>query len=118
MAGVYGEIDSRAGFHRVLREATDIVRQRAAQAPNDPVMRRVAPQLDAMKRWTDGGREPTEDERRSIDVGLVSARELDGAEGEMKDLSDKLDVLNNYFEAWPTDAEASSATDDDFFDAD
>jgi hypothetical protein len=118
MAGVYGEIDSRTGFHRVLREATDIVRRSLAQRPDNEVMRRTERQLDAMKRWTDAGREPSAGERRDIDVGLIAARELSDATGETGDLARKLFALNNYFEDWPTDAEAATATDDDFFDAD
>jgi hypothetical protein len=118
MAGVYGEIDSRAGFHRVLRGAIDIARRLLAQQPGSPAMQSVEKQLDAMKRWTDGGRDPTPSERRSIDVGLIAARELSGDAGEAGDLRRKLFALNNYFEDWPTDAEAASATDDDFFDDD
>ncbi|MGA9485093.1 MAG: hypothetical protein WBV48_24450, partial [Candidatus Acidiferrales bacterium] len=64
------------------------------------------------------GRTPTEGERRSIDVGLVAAREFDGAKGELNNLAEKLFSLNNYFEDWPTDEEAASATDEDFFEDD
>jgi hypothetical protein len=118
MAGVYGEIDSRAGFHRVLREATEIAQRVLAPHPENAVMARIGRELEAMKRWTDNGREPTESERKSIDVGLIAVRELSGATDDVGDLADKLSSLNNYFEDWPTDAEAASATDDEFFDAD
>ena len=33
-------------------------------------------------------------------------------------LARKLFALNNYFEAWPTDEEAATARDDDFFEED
>jgi hypothetical protein len=118
MAGVYGEIGSRAEYHRVLREATEIARRILAQSPNDGTMKRIHKQLDAMKRWTDNGREPSSSERRNIDVGLLAARELSEATGEGAELAQKLCALNNYFEDWPTDDEAASATDDDFFDED
>ena len=52
------------------------------------------------------------------DVVVVAARELYDATGELCDLAQKLCALNNYFEDWPTDAEAASATDDDFVDED
>jgi hypothetical protein len=113
MAGVYGEINSRKDFDRVLQQATALVRKILAHGPN-PVMQRIAKQLDAMKRWSDGGRKPTDNERRNIDVGLVAAREFDGETGEIGELATKLFSLNNYFEDWPTDAEAASATDEDF----
>ena len=116
MAGVYGEISSRADYQRILREATDIARRILSQSPNDKPMLRIQKQLEAMKRWTENGRKPSDGERRNIDVGLVAARELSEATGEAADLAQKLSALNNYFEDWPTDEEAASATDEDFFD--
>jgi hypothetical protein len=116
MAGVYGEIDSRADYHRVLREAADIARRILAQSPGYSVMQRIDKELDAMNRWTEGGRDPSASERTSIDVGLIAVRELEGATGEAAELADKLSPLNNYFEDWPTDEQAANATDDDFFD--
>jgi hypothetical protein len=118
MAGVYGEINSKSDYQRVLREASSIVIRVLEGTPNDGTMQGVRKQLEAMKRWTDGGRKPSEIERRNIDIGLVAARELSDATGELSDLAQKLCALNNYFEDWPTDAEAASATDDDFFDED
>ncbi len=116
MAGVYGEIDSRVGYDRVLREATDLVRGILVHTPNNPIMQHINKELEAMRRWTEDGREPSHSERSSIDVGLVAVRELSEATGEVADLADKLSSLNNYFEDWPTDEKAASATDDDFFD--
>ncbi|MFZ0414352.1 MAG: hypothetical protein WAM15_05865, partial [Candidatus Acidiferrales bacterium] len=67
MAGVYGEINSRNDFHRVLREATDIVQRILAHAPENPIIQRIGKQLGAMRRWTDNERVPSEGERRNID---------------------------------------------------
>jgi hypothetical protein len=117
MACVHGEINSRADFHRVLGEATDVVRGFLAQSPNDDVMLRIQTETEAMKDWTTGGCEPTQDERSSIDIGLVAVRELDGAPGVGQDFLEKLHIMNSYIEDWPTDEEAASATDDDFFNA-
>lgn len=116
MAGVYGEIDSKIGFQRVLGEATNIVKRILPRNPDDATILRIHKQLDAITRWTHNGRKPTDSERSSIDVGLVAARELSGATGEVGELAKKLYALNNYFEDWPTDDEAANATDDDFFD--
>ena len=118
MAGVYGEINSRVDFHRVVHEATIIARGILTRAPQDATMQRILKQLDAMARWSANSRTPTDGERRSVDVGLIAAREFDGAKGELNDLAEKLFSLNNYFEDWPTDEEAASATDDDFFEDD
>ncbi len=118
MAGEYGEINSRADYHRVLREATTIVAGILTRTPPNAIMQGIKKQLDAMKRWTDNGRAASEIERRNIDVGLIAARELSDSTGEVADLAQKLFALNNYFEDWPTDAEAASATDEDFFEDD
>ena len=118
MAGVYGEINSRVDFNRVLHDASIIARGILTRTPQDATMLRILKQLDAMGRWNSNGRTPTEGERRSVDVGLIAAREFDGAKGELNDLAEKLFSLNNYFEDWPTDEEAASATDDDFFEDD
>ena len=115
MAGVYGDINSGVDFHRVLHEASIIARGILTRTPQDATMQRILKQLDAMARWSTNSRIPTEGERRSIDVGLIAAREFDGAKGELNDLAEKLFALNNYFEDWPADEAAASATDEDFF---
>jgi hypothetical protein len=43
-----------------------------------------------MKKWTENGREPSKNERKSIDVGLIAAREFENAKGELAVLVDKL----------------------------
>ena len=75
MAGAYGEINSRVDFQRVLREATDFVRRVLARTPDNPIMKQILKELDAMKRWSENGRTPTEGERKRIIVALIS-REL------------------------------------------
>ncbi|MGB8541944.1 MAG: hypothetical protein WCD49_09955 [Candidatus Acidiferrales bacterium] len=118
MAGLYGEINSKLDYQRVLRQAADIVTRILARTPANATMQGINKQLAAMKRWTDGGRKPTEIERRNIDVGLIAARELSGEAGELGELAKNLFALNNYFEDWPTDAQAASATDEDSLDED
>ncbi|MGD0674447.1 MAG: hypothetical protein ABSC94_03465 [Polyangiaceae bacterium] len=117
MAGVYGEIDSRAGFDRVLKEARAITRRMLKARPDNEVIEVIDTQLDAMERWTSGGRTPTQAERDTISIGLIAARELaDVRNAEVEALLPKLYALNNYFEDWPSDDEAKKATDEDFFD--
>lgn len=119
MAGVYGEIDSRNDFHRVLHEAQAITAGILRAQPKNDVIDTIARELDAMQNWTAANRKPTRDERKSIDVGLRAARELEpvGDTG-LEPLIQKLYALNNYFEDWPSDAQAGRATDDDYFDSD
>ena len=113
MAGVYGKIDSRADFHLVLGEATRLTESILSKSPKYAVMQVIQRQLQAMKRWTDNGREPTEKERTSVDVGLIAVRELGDSDGEPYELSEKLMELNNYFEDWPSDEDAAKGEDDD-----
>ncbi len=68
-----------------------------------------------MREWSRDGREPSHEERSRIDLGLIAVRELEGADGEEAQLAEKLSCLNNYFEDWPSDETAASASDDDFF---
>jgi hypothetical protein len=119
MAGVYGEINSRADYHRVLNEVTLFVwtLERNPHGTTHPIQR-IRKELGAMKRWTENGRVPTDAERHSIDVGLIAVREFDGATGKLAEFAQKLSALNNYFEDWPTDQAAASATDDDFWNDD
>jgi hypothetical protein len=118
MAGLYGEINSKLDYQSALREATDIVTRILARTPNNVTMQGIIKQLAAMKRWTDSGRKPTDIERRNIDVGLIAAREFSDEAGEIAELAKKLFALNNYCEDWPTDAQAASATEEDFLDED
>ena len=115
MSGVYGEINSRRDYHRVLNEALDLTQRILAKQPNYAVMQRIHTELDAIKKWTEKGREPSKSERKSVNIGLIAAREFENAKGELAVLVDKLCCLNNYFEAWPTDEKAATATDEDFF---
>lgn len=116
MGGVYGTIDSRDDFFRMLDEARDICRRILTKQPRNRVIESIDTQLDAMWRWTQNGREPAQSERESIKVGLLAVRELDeGRQDESGELARKLICLNNYFDDWPTDEEAASATDADYF---
>ena len=117
MAGEYGEINSRVAYHRILGEAMDLVQGILTRRPDDDMMQLIYEELDAMRRWSADGREPSDDERGSINVGLVAARELSGATGDEGKLVPKLLALNHYFEDWPTDQEAATATDDGLLDA-
>ena len=49
--------------------------KRKAQ-PDSPLIDTIDTQLDAMERWTAAGREPAEDERKTISIGLIAVREL------------------------------------------
>jgi hypothetical protein len=93
-----------------------LTRKLLGSAPLDEALEVIDTQLDAMSRWVAGGREPTADERSSINIGLVAVRELATTDdNEISVLASWLSELNNYFEDWPTDDVASAATDDDYW---
>jgi len=118
VAGVYGEINSRDDFFRVLREASEIAQRFCQQQPKNMVMQAIASQLTTMQSWTDAGRTPSERQRQQITVGLIAAREFETADGMLGQLREKVFALNNYFEKWPTDEQAANASDDDFWEDD
>jgi hypothetical protein len=115
MGGVYGEINSRTAFERVLGEAVGIAKRILGSGRN-PVIEVVVEQLHVMARASEGGREPSEAERRTVNVGLIAVRELDAdRQDDSGLLAGKLYALDNYFREWPTDEQATSATDADFW---
>jgi hypothetical protein len=115
MGGVYGEINSRADFERVRQEAVDIA-ARILSAGRNPVIEAVVEQLGWMARASGGGRVPSADERRTVSIGLVAVRELDAdRQDDSGLLARKLCALDNYFTEWPTDEQAATATDADFW---
>ncbi len=115
MGGVYGEIDSRADFDRVLKEARFITR-RMLKVQMDPTIENIDTQLDALERWTANGGVPTDIDRKTISVGVIAARNLDDVrDPEIQVLCDKLHSLQNYVREWPSDDDAASATDADYW---
>lgn len=114
MAGIYGPLNSRADFRRMLDRALATAKRGLAVEPKSSVTQVAARQLEAMRLWTDNGRSPTEDEQRRIDIGVLAARELsDTGRPETEEWADQLKLLYNFFQGWPTDREAASSTDAD-----
>lgn len=113
MAGVYGNINSRLDFSQTLSAALGYTKKRLSREPDDPVIVVINKQLKAMERWTRNGREPTKEERESINIGLIAVRELDGNDDEEEVFVEHLHELNNYFEDWPSDEQAALSSEDD-----
>lgn len=114
MAGIYGRLNSREDFHRVLDEVTASTREALQQAPNSPPTAAILKQLEALTVWTSNGREPTEEERVRANFGTIAAREYgDATDVETAAWAEDLYCLNNYFQAWPSDAEAANPREDD-----
>jgi hypothetical protein len=117
MAGVYGEINSRADFQSVLDKAITDGKALLAKRPGDETIDVIVRQLEAVKIWSANGRTPIKEERETIDMGVRASRELEG-DDDAYAWTRAIYALDAYIEDWPSDEKAANATDDDFFDDD
>ncbi len=105
--GEYGDIASRDAFRKKLDGAIGLTKKLLTKYPGHPAFESIAMQLAEMQRTTHG-RDPSEDERASIDVGLVAVRELDGfREEDVSTLDQAIHPLAAFYEDWPTDEVAA-----------
>src|SRR5262245_24355031 len=99
----HGSIASRDDFFRVLAEVQGFTRRLLGYSPDEPTLRSIAGQLEAMRRWTADGRTPRSEEGSSLDFGTRSGRALAGDDAILDALARKLFALQDYFVAWPSD---------------
>jgi len=110
VAGDYGEINSRADFFRVLSRARELTRAYLQKFSDDWALNRINTELDAIQNWTANGREPSEEERGRVDIGLVAVRELEDSPLDgMEEYCQLLCGLDAYVEDWPDDATANAS---------
>lgn len=97
-------IKTRKEFFEVLDRAIAETDKRIQEAPDFDAFDSVREQLEAMKKWTAGGRTPTEDEQQRIDIALIAVRELDPEiDAAMAKYHELLVQLDGYFCEWPDD---------------
>lgn len=98
-------IRTRQEFFEVLEETRTEAERLAASAPGFRAFEVILEQLEAMQGWTAGGRAPTDEERESINIGLIAVRDLDPEpDAAMADFIQRLHELNGYFAEWPADS--------------
>jgi hypothetical protein len=98
------DIQSRTEFFEVLAQALDKVKALKAKTPTYWVWSNIEKQLEAIRSWTADGRTPTTEERKKIDIGLITVRELEPTEDlERYNFNQSLHGLNYYFSHWPDD---------------
>ncbi|MGZ3474379.1 MAG: immunity protein Tsi6 family protein [Polyangiales bacterium] len=113
----YKYIKSRADFFIALDEAIKQTLDLLKKSPKDPYLDSILTQLDAIKRWTDGGREPTEDERKSLTIGPILVREFEPAQtDELEEWVERVREVSGYFRDWMDDATFASVDEDDLSD--
>lgn len=106
-------IQNRADFFVLLDQViADTARLRGGQpfAPLDSVLI----QLEAIKKWTANGRNPAVDERSSLAIGQIIARELEpAANDDLYVYTQKLSEVSFYFELWWDDSMWANMDDND-----
>ena len=96
MSRLHSHIDDRAAFFRVLDETI---------AMNGALGMGFGPTLEQMKQWTANGREPTGEERRSVQMTGGLAHNYDSMPADLQAFADRISELNYYFGWWPSDEE-------------
>jgi hypothetical protein len=97
-------IQGRDDFLRLLRELLQQARELEQRTPGYLVYTSIRRQLEAIDQWTADGREPTREERRSIFMGRLAARELEALEDSVLDeFTRKIGELDFYVKHWKDD---------------
>ena len=111
----YKHLRGRSDFQPLL--ATLLAKTRAllpTKVGAWPAIESIVMQLDAIRRWTDQGRDPLPDERASITIGVLVVRELEPApDAAMAEYNEQLVELTDYFKRWLTDEALASFDEDD-----
>ena len=94
MSELHQHIDDRAGFFRVLDETI---------AMNEDFRMGFGPTLEQIKQWTANGREPTREERKSVQMTGGLAHNYDSMPADLQAFADRISELNYYFAWWPSD---------------
>jgi hypothetical protein len=104
---MYGDIDSRGAFQKKLDAAIAEAARLLGLYAQNPALTSVLEKLRAMKASSER-RDPTEDERRRVDVGVVVVRDLDGwPDPDVAKFGRTVHPLAAFYEDWPTDEEAA-----------
>ena len=110
----YRHIQGRADFRPLLDHVIQETRKLLPGVGEWPAIESIVMQLDAIRRWTANNRDPTLDERKSISLGKLVARELEPApDKDIALLNEQLLDLADYVKRWLTDQETAAFDTDD-----
>lgn len=90
-------IASVAEFERRLEKARERASALAASMPEEAQLASIARQLDALHGFTQGGREPTQDEKDRLNFGLLASRFMSDVDD---DLAGELYELASFVTYW------------------
>jgi hypothetical protein len=94
---VPSSIASVPEFQRRLEQARQRASALAASMPQDPQLASIAKQLDALHGFTQGGRQPTQDEKDRLNFGLLASRFMSDIDD---DLAGELYELASFVTYW------------------
>jgi hypothetical protein len=109
----HAHLQGRDDFFRLLGVLLPLARDRARQAPNFKPFVSIVRQLEAIEEWTENARDPSKDERKSINVGRVISREIETETADEDKYYDQLGELVFYFKHWLDDQEWLALDDSD-----
>jgi hypothetical protein len=100
------QITSRKELQERIERAVADLAALLGRSPGFTPYEDVERQLRLLERWTAGGREPTDDEREQIRIGLIVVREFDPQpEMWLYDIMQNLHAIQGYVRVWPPDGE-------------
>jgi hypothetical protein len=117
MAGLFGDTlnnkqDFLAQLERALKECPLLI----ARYPHEDTLRSVQLQLDAIKRWIANDRQPTLEERESLDIAQRMFREYEMTdEDDIAEFRLLVSRIHSYVEFWPTDRVAGDEGNSEYF---
>jgi len=86
-------------FRSKLQQALEMLRILSPKTADFPPFETVRGQIEEILEWISRGYTPTQDQKASMDFGLVAARELDyDSDPRVQELSRRLHQLSYYFD--------------------
>ena len=108
---IQGRDDFRPLLDHVIQETKKLL---LSKVDDWPAIESIIMQLDAIRRWTANNRDPTLDERKSVNLGKLVAREFEPApDKNIALLNEQLLDLADYVKRWLTDQELAVFDTDD-----
>lgn len=107
-------IKNRDDFFRVLAAAIQASNDLLKVAPGYGVVTSILRQLEAIRTWTEDGREPTKEERWGLQIGLILSREFETETApQIRHWAELSQEVEGYFNAWLDDATYQAVDEDD-----
>lgn len=87
------DVPNPADFPALLSKALQATNQRISAVPNDAMYDSIKNQLEFIRSCVETGRKPTEEEKRSLTIGVYAAREFETSDPEFADLLHDISYL-------------------------